>query len=325
MDDQLRLTDLVPKRLSTFALILLAGLTCVAGLEILYSWMPELAGLTSDGRVAAFDLDGEGSLAVWFSSVLLLMAGAAAVLVYTVRRHKTDDYHGRYRIWLAAAACWVLMSLDESASLHEGFKEMMGYVTGTTLSGTRLLGDGSLWWAVPYAFLLLVVGSRLVADMRDCRLATVVLLSGAACYVVAVVAQMGWIMPESGSRGVMLEEGAEMVGNLLVLLSMGLYARYVILDAEGLLPDRGRETDEEEEIAADQWIKIEQAHGTPQPVLKRKARAPRVEPKPEEEMEFEAEESAAQHRLTKQEKKALRKRLMRERTERERNQHKAWK
>jgi len=323
MDDQLRLTDLVPKRLSTFVLMLLAGLSCVAGLEILYSWMPEVAGLTSDGRVAAFDLDGEGSLAVWFSSVLLLMAGAAAVLIYTVRRHKTDDYHGRYRIWLAAAACWVLMSLDESASLHEGFKEMMGHVTGTTLSGTRLLGDGSLWWAVPYAFLLAVVGSRLVVDMRDCRLASGALLSGAACYVVAVVVQMGWIMPESGSRGVMLEEGAEMVGNLLVLLSMGLYARYVILDAEGLLPDRGRETDEEEEITADQWIKIEQAHGTPQPVLKRKARPRSVEP--EEEMEFEAEESVVQRRLTKQEKKALRKRLMRERMERERTRHKAWK
>ena len=33
----------------------------------------------------------------------------------------------------------------------------------------------------------------------------------------------------------MLEEGAEMLGNLLLLLAMGLHARFVIMDAEGLI------------------------------------------------------------------------------------------
>ena len=36
----------------------------------------------------------------------LILAGLAAVLVYTVRRYKTDDYRGYYRIWLWAAMCW---------------------------------------------------------------------------------------------------------------------------------------------------------------------------------------------------------------------------
>jgi hypothetical protein len=34
----------------------------------------------------------------------------------------------------------------------------------------------------------------------------------------------------------MVEEGAEMVGNLFILLTMVLYARHVILDAQGRLP-----------------------------------------------------------------------------------------
>src|SRR5262245_55562625 len=68
MEAQPRVTDLVPKKVGTFALLLLAGALLVAGLEGLYAWMPRLAAMTTDGRVAAFDLDSEGSLGAWLSS-----------------------------------------------------------------------------------------------------------------------------------------------------------------------------------------------------------------------------------------------------------------
>ena len=48
MDEQLRLTDLVPKRLGVIFLLFVAGLLVVAGLEALYAWMPDLAAKTSD-------------------------------------------------------------------------------------------------------------------------------------------------------------------------------------------------------------------------------------------------------------------------------------
>lgn len=104
LDEQSRLTDLVPMGLSTYLFMLLAAAGVIASLEALYWFMPQLASMTTDGRVAAFDLDGEGSLAVWFSSTMLLLSAAAAVLVFTVRRFRRDDYHGRYRVWIWA--CW---------------------------------------------------------------------------------------------------------------------------------------------------------------------------------------------------------------------------
>jgi len=323
MDEQLRVTDLIPRRLTTFMLLMLAGVTCVVGLETLYAWMPELAPLTrEDGRVAAFDLDGEGSLAVWFSSVTLLLAAVATLIVYYVRRHKTDDYQGRYRIWLVAAACWTLMSMDETASLHEGFKEMMTHITGT-----RLLGDGSLWWAIPYFFLLGVIGSRLLVDMRKCILSSASLATAAVCYLVAVAAQLQWIMPETGAKGVMLEEGAEMTGNLFLLTAMALHARHVILDAEGLLHKNGEPEedawDEMEDELVDEWVKIDSPHKTLQPVLERKeqrrARKRSTTAAPESE-----HDASSRQALTKREKKAMRKRLIRKRMERERNQRKSW-
>jgi hypothetical protein len=333
MDEQPRLTDLVPTRLTAYLLLLVAGLAVVAGLEGLYAWMPSLAPLTNrDGRVAAFDLDGEGSLAVWFSSMTLAAAGLVAILVFTVRRHKTDDYHGYYRVWLWAAMCWFLLSLDETASLHEGFKEMMACVTGT-----RLLGDGSIWWVMPYGFLLGAVGTRLVVDMRHCWLSTGAMIAVAACYAVAVVTQLGWILPETGAKGVMVEEGAEMVGNLMLLLAMGLHARHVILDARGLLPHRARPVDDElqDEPAnrtpwpTDRAVTIHPPHGVPRPAgtLAGTSRPPTPAPalvgtaQPAEPAPATTPRASTttpvQRKLTKAERKALRKRLLRDREERE--------
>jgi hypothetical protein len=243
MDRQPRITDLIPKRYGTFLLLMLAGLAIVAGLEALYAYMPRLASMTHDGRVAAFDLDGEGSLAVWFSSSVLSAAGLVAILIYYIRRHRLDDYHGRYRVWLWTAACWFMMSIDEGGSLHEGFKEMM-----TALTGQRLLGDGSVWWVGGYLLVLGILGVRLLFEMRCCRLSTAAMGAAAAVYATAVVTQLQWIMPQSGFRGVMLEEGCEMVGDLFLLLGMGLHARYVILDAQGLLAARPAKRKKPEEV-----------------------------------------------------------------------------
>ncbi len=237
LDQQPRLIDLIPTRWWIVAALFLLGLGVIAGLEVLYCWMPRFSQITSDGRIAAFDLDGEGSLAVWVSSMMLALAAAVAVIVFMVRRHRSDDYQGYYRIWLWAAACWLVMSVDETASLHEGFKELMAHA-----SGTRLAGDGSLWWVIPYFFVLAAVGLRLLADMRDYLPAAVTFLLTAFSYATAVAFQLGWLMPESGARGVMFEEGAELLGDLLLLTSMLLYARFVILEAQGRLRPRARST-----------------------------------------------------------------------------------
>ncbi|HUT92790.1 MAG TPA: hypothetical protein VMY37_25070 [Thermoguttaceae bacterium] len=336
MDEQLRLTDLVPRRLAVFVLVLAAGLAVVAGLVGLYAWMPRVAGLTTDGRVAAFDLDGEGSLAVWFSSMTLALAGLVAILVFTVRRHRTDDYPGRYRVWLWAATCWFLLSIDETSSLHEGFKEMM-----VMLTGTRVFGDGSIWWVAVYFFLLGAVGTRLLVDMRACWLSSAALVGVAACYVVAVVAQLGWILPESGALGVMLEESAEMVGNLMLLLAMGLHARHVILDAQGLLRHRREEEAsdeeefEEEEVDQESFslfgrsVVVHPPHGVPRPAA-RAATPSRSEratvraattSRPQSaaaQSESDTSTTPARRKLTKTERKALRKRLAKMQAERER-------
>jgi len=338
LEDQLRLTDLVPRRIGVLALLFVLGLLMGAGLVGLHAWIPRLASMTSDGTVEAFDLDGEGTLAVWFSSTVLFLASFTSVVVYTVRRHKKDDYQGRYRIWLWGALCWLLLSMDETASLHEGFMGMM-----TALTGTPLLGDGSAWWMIAYFFLLGGIGTRLALDMRECRLSLAAFLSAGLCYVLAVVAQLGWIWETQTAREIMLEEGAEMTGNVLLLLAMSLHARHVILDAQGLLPQSAPEEDAEaaddaatseddhqdecdqQEAAAEQTILFGQPIRVQSaPATRRFAPAPATSKPPlagglgSSSAGMRAAENQVKRKLTKQEKKALRHRLEKMRIERER-------
>jgi hypothetical protein len=239
MSQQPRVTDLVPQRKLVLCLWCLLGLGMIAGLEALYWQMPHWAKLTRDGRIAAFDLDGEGSLGAWFTSVLLSLSCLTAVLIYTLRRHRLDDYRGRYRFWLWAALCFLVMSIDEAGSLHEGFKEMMTYLTGQRLAYDPV-GDGSLWWVAAYGAVLGLLGLFVLWDVSESWFSGLAFLATGGCYGVAVATQLGFLLPQRGARGVMVEEGCEMLGAACLLLCLVTYARHVIRQIDGTAESKTR-------------------------------------------------------------------------------------
>lgn len=326
LEQQLRLLDLIPRRLVVLVGLLLAGVGLLAGLEFVYAWMLDRVA-AGGASVVALDLASKGSLGCWFSSLMLLTASATAILVYIVRRNRVDDYQGRYRIWLWAAACWFLLATDQAASLREAFRELM-----IDLTGARLLGDGSIWWAIFYVALLGAVGSRLVMDMRPNWPAIAALSLAGAAFGLAIMIRLGWIAPESSADEVMFRVGAVMSGNLLLLAAMSLHARHVLLDAEGLLPQReSRSAKQEQSDEADQpaeenaassgdkWLKIDPPHSTPQPPLRRSA-LPSTTPIGAAVSSSTPNPllSPVHRKLTKGERRALKERLLRERLERQR-------
>ena len=353
MDEQLRLVDLIPRRVLTFALLLLLGAAAIFGLEALHVWIPNILP-KDDGRVAMLDLTSPGSLANWFSSLMLLTAAVVSLQVYSIRRHKVDDYHGRYRVWLWAAMCWLLLATDVSTGLHQAVQQIMIGVTGT-----RVIGDGSIWWIVPAAFLFGAIGSRLVIDMHDNRLSTATLILSAGCYTAAVVIHTSGLLP-SGVNQILALQGTWMAGHLLLLLAMGLHARYVILDAEGLLPrravktkekkaktqpklaiaktgDDSAEEDDSEEAkddSSDEWVAVDSPHAKLQPVLKRVGLVPSpaaaaAVSKPAAVAKVaspsaDVADDSANQKLSKADRKALKRRLLDERLQREQKKTSGW-
>jgi hypothetical protein len=334
MDHPLRVTDLIPRRLTRFGLLLALGLAVIAGLELLHAWIPTLARYTGGRGLTAFDLRGSGSLAAWVSSSMLSLAGLTATLVYNVRRFRNDDYGGRYRIWLWAAMCCFLASVDVTANFHDAIRETM-----SRMSGTRVVGDGTVWWLAAWLFLLGGVGLRLVVDMCECRLSTTVFAGGILAYAFSLALRFGLPLSVTSAVRVMIEQGANLVGGLLILLAVGLHARHVILDAKGLIhSETDHETDDEseedEEDSADEipivnrskplrtdlleprWGPPQPAHPSPQPPIKKPAvtvstTAPTpTSPPPKLTGGLGQNTSATQQKLSKADKKALRRRLL---------------
>jgi hypothetical protein len=211
-------------------LLLILGAGAIAGLATLHEYAHLSARASSGVQLSAFDLAARGSLGTWFGSMLLTAAALTCLVVYSVRRFKVDDCRGHYRVWVWAAACWLLMSIDTTAGLHHAFAAAM-----VSLTGARLLGDGSIWWVVGYGFLLGGIGTRLLVDMRSCWLSATGLLLALGYYAAAVAGQFGWVDVPGGVDPRMAIRVTVLAGNLFVLLAVGFFARHVILDAHGLL------------------------------------------------------------------------------------------
>ncbi len=230
-DHQPRITDFLPKRPWTLAVLVLTGLTLIAGVLALAAAGGTWAGTISRGDLSALDLAVRGNVAAWLSSLLLTLAAAGSAFIFVLRQHKVDDYRGRYRLWLWAAAALLLGSIDATAHVHNITRGLL-----VTLTGTKLYGDGSIWWMIVCAVVFGALAVRVLIEIWPCRASATAWISAAVCYAMAAVVSLNLILANSEALNVMARSAATMLGHLGVLFAVVFYARHVFLDAQGQLP-----------------------------------------------------------------------------------------
>ena len=90
---------------------------------------------------ACFDPRSMQSLAGWLSQVALGVAAAVALIVRLMRRHRRDDYNGRYRAWGWLAGLFVISSCAAAVPLGPLVAAVVTDATGVAL------GPGGIgWW-----------------------------------------------------------------------------------------------------------------------------------------------------------------------------------
>jgi hypothetical protein len=238
-EQQRRVIDLLPESRLAFGLWFAAGLAAIGGLTAGQVWLPAIAARISAQATASLELGTRGSLSGWVASLWLGLAGAMSLLIYSIRRHKLDDYRGRYRWWLVGAAAWFVMSVDATCGIHQLFAATMIHLTGYTGPG-----GGVLWWLGLSGVVLCGLSVRIAWEMRVCRPAVSAYLSALGFWTIGLAIQMSGV--NLGSLGnVLPAEIARLLGHLSLLLGLSIYARHVILHAQGLLPARKRKAAKE--------------------------------------------------------------------------------
>ncbi len=204
-----------------------AAVVLVAG-HLLTLYLDLEHGLSREHSVPRqFDLNGEGNLAAWFQSFLLLLC---ALLTLALASHYRAQRAPLAHRWVALSGLFALMAIDETAQLHD-------MLTGPLRRGLEIdFGVFYFAWLLPaVAFLAVcawyfapVAFSLPAAIYRRLFVAVGVYLGGAV-----VVEMISGFAVESGRQStpyhlvLTIEESCEIVGTLLLIGALVAMVRMV--------------------------------------------------------------------------------------------------
>lgn len=189
------------------------ALALVAGVSAAIAVVNLTPLLDLPGMDLLFAADGDANVSTWVSSAALLLIAVVAFGIAPARR--PDE--GRW--WRVIGAGFVLLSIDETASLHE----IAGQWTSENLFSLEALPEGFLWVilvAPPAAVAAIVMGvwlrRRLGAGSVSWRL---VLAALTVWFLVPVIEA---VTPSVGSPWwlVVTEELLEGIGEALMLAAL---------------------------------------------------------------------------------------------------------
>jgi hypothetical protein len=232
---QPRVVDLIPVRVWSLVVLTLL-VTCLGvGIEALYGYLALGDGIVRLGQVPAFDLAAPGNIANWFAGGLLLLAAGLGCLTFLMRRHRTDDYRGRYRMWYWVVPLVVLASVNQTVDWGTSLRIVM-----LAAVGIPDYPDATLIWAAIATVLATAVAVRLVIEMHASRLAVVFVVTAWSSAGLVQAMQLGWILGVDGVFQVMAASGLRLLACGTLLLSFCLYSRHVHLEVHGQIVTKKR-------------------------------------------------------------------------------------
>jgi hypothetical protein len=230
---QTPVTYFLPKRPIILWSVWFIGLALIGVIQLLYRYVFVAATPTLRDCLTSFDVLARGSLASWFAGVVLAVSAFASLLVYQIRRHRTDDYRGRYRWWLWLVPLLLLLSVSASTGWHEALSGTL-----TAMTGAEVAVGGKGWWLLAYGALFFPIVLQLAIEVWPSRMATTFLVATVAAYGVVATFQLGaWPLTQAHLNTI-FQSSLLLSAHLGVLLTVMAYGRYVYLDAHNELAAR---------------------------------------------------------------------------------------
>jgi hypothetical protein len=130
-------------------------------------------------------LDRPDSFGRWFVVALLAGSAGLSLLIYQLRRYRSDDYKGRYRLWRLVLVVMALASVNSLVSIIDWGGALLdaGF-------GKRVALTGSDWIRLVVSFGGVVLALQLIVEVRRCRFALGMMIL--ACALLAIPEAAKW-------------------------------------------------------------------------------------------------------------------------------------
>lgn len=302
-----QITDFVPRRFRTIGLILGLGLSVGVVAELVAHYSENLSEFAPTVTANEIATVFSYRLMDWTSAALLLVAAVYARLIFSLRRHRVDDYRGRYRIWRTASWAAAFLSLNSVLGAHSLVARILGY-----FSGWSVLPGNAGWWLTASLLLGGWLLLKLVLDASECRGALFTYMLAAACFLVAGALSAGLAPPLAQASLETMGRALPLAGNLMLLVGSLLFARYVVLDVQGLIEHKSDAESRSENSRGGKQHSEEKAQRVEKEVVAAKIPCDQDAWTDGSDIEYD-EEPASSRRLSKAERKRLRKQKNRNR------------
>jgi hypothetical protein len=228
VEHHLPISALIPKTGWLMALIvLLAGLGTV--LLNVFNWQADQwCDTLGASAVAPLDLRTLGGVSKWASSMLLAGAAFYGLQIFILRRYRSDDYRGTYRVWPWLIAILLMASLDATADLRLLVISLLSHYAESKVSMSPWLWH--FIWLAPCALALF----RLGLEVKQSVVALMFIILAAVSYGYSYGLHTRQFQPPMQLEASVVKANLIFLGHLLVFLTVTSYARFVFLDAQGV-------------------------------------------------------------------------------------------
>lgn len=240
--NQLKTTDLLPKRWYSFSSVLISLLTCIVAINGLAYLAPQWQSYIGFEGVQSLSIIGKGTLSNWFVTFLLFTSSMASLQIYALRQYRRDDYQGSYRIWTWMSLLLFVASIDSAVGLRTILVSLF-----ESLSHRAIVPYSVAAIAIP-TLVVSAIAVRMLFEVRASVATIVSVVFVWLAYCSSMILETPWAQQQIAGFDTSLSFNMPLlVGNCVLCAAAGImvahlvYARFVYLHAHGLIEVSRRE------------------------------------------------------------------------------------
>ena len=219
--------DLIPTSYAAVALAVVGGLLTLGAIVGAHFGAARVDRLFGAEGAGVFDLAAPANASHPLAAALMGAAGFLAAFIYSLRRHRVDDYYGRYRVWIWTAVACGLVGLGETTNLAALFRGLSDRAAAAC--GIR----ATVVWPSALGAVLALAGLRLLVEVRRSRGTVALAVLAMALFALAAAIELGWVSQVPEPHRLLVERTCWLAGYMVVLAAFMSYAHRVALEIEG--------------------------------------------------------------------------------------------